>query len=142
MLSLMLHMFSLSVNTSALDFYPGLVSQATEFPQHLARLRKERNLTQQALAGKIGVHVVQLRRYESGTSQPTLDVIRRIAMTLGVSADLLLFGKDERGPDDDLRLQFEAVSRFDPEEKKIIRSLLDGMILKHEARRWSAEKSG
>jgi hypothetical protein len=40
-------------------------------------------------------------------------------------------------------LQFEAVSRFDPEEKKIIRSLLDGMILKHEARRWStAEKSG
>jgi hypothetical protein len=39
-------------------------------------------------------------------------------MTLGVSADLLLCGKDERGPDDDLRLQFEAVSRFDPEEKK------------------------
>jgi transcriptional regulator with XRE-family HTH domain len=142
MLYLMLHMLSVSVNTSALDFYPGLVSQAAEFPQHLARLRKERNLTQQALAAKIGVHVVQLRRYESGTSQPTLDVIRRIAMTLGVSADLLLFGKDERGPDDDLRLQFEAVSRFDPEEKKIIRSLLDGMILKHEARRWSAEKGG
>jgi hypothetical protein len=45
-------------------------------------------------------------------------------------------------PDDHLRLQFEAVSRFHPEKKKVIRSLLDGMIVKHWTRRWSAEKSG
>jgi len=56
-----------------------------------------------------------------------------------VSADLLLFGESGRGPDDDLKLQFEAVSHFDPEEKKVVRSLLEGMILKHEARRWSKE---
>jgi hypothetical protein len=49
----------------------------------------------------------------------------------------LLFAKDERGPDDELKLQFEAVSRLDPEEKKVIRSLLDSMILRHEAKRWS-----
>jgi hypothetical protein len=41
------------------------------------------------------------------------------------------------GPDDELKLQFEAVSRLDPEEKKVIRSLLDSMILRHEAKRWS-----
>jgi hypothetical protein len=35
------------------------------------------------------------------------------------------------------QLQFEAVSRLDPEEKKVIRSLLDSMILRHEAKRWS-----
>jgi transcriptional regulator with XRE-family HTH domain len=130
-------MISLSVNTSAPCFYPDLVSQASEFPQHLARLRKERGLTQQALALKVGVHVVQLRRYEAGASQPTLDVIRHLAVALQVSADLLLFGENQRGPDDDLKLQFEAVSLFDPEEKRVVRSLLDGMILKHEARRWS-----
>jgi len=39
-------------------------------------------------------------------------------------------------------LQFEAVSKFDPEEKKIIRSVIESMILRDEARRWSAEKSG
>ncbi len=81
--------------------------------------------------------MVQLRRYEAGSSQPTLDVIRRLAVALQVSADLLLFGENQRGPDDDLKLQFEAVSLFDPEEKRVVRSLLDGMILKHEARRWS-----
>lgn len=65
-------------------------------------------------------------------------MIRRLAAALQVSADLLLFGENQRGPDDDLKLQFEDVSLFDPEEKRVVRSLLDGMILKHEARRWSA----
>ena len=134
-------MVSLSVNTSVLTPYIGYVSteatSALDFPQRLAGLRKQHSLTQQQLAGRIGMHVVQLRRYEAGTSQPTLDVIRKLSTALQVSADMLLFGKDQRGPDDDLRLQFEAVSRFDAEEKNAVRSLLEGMILKHEARRWS-----
>ena len=107
------------------------------FPEHLAQLRKERGLTQTQLAEKIGVHVAQVRRYEAGTSQPTLDVIRSLAVALGVSADELLFAEDERGPSDDLKLQFEAVSRFDPEAKKVVQQVLDSMILQQEARRWS-----
>ena len=54
-------------------------------PQHLAELRRQRNLAQQALADRIGAHVVLLRRYEAGSSQPTLDVIRRLAVALSVS---------------------------------------------------------
>jgi len=131
------------VNPAAPHSYPAEVKvkkPAPDFPQHLAELRKQKGLTQQQLADMIHVSVVQIRRYEGGSSQPTLDVIRNLAMAFGVTSDQLLFGKDERGPDDDLRLQFEAVSRFDPEEKKVIRSVLEGMILKHEARRWSSER--
>ena len=131
-------MVSLSVNTSpSIEYLSNQAISAVEFPQRLAKLRKQHSLTQQQLADRISMHVVQLRRYEAGTSQPTLDVIRKLSTALQVSADMLLFGKDERGPDDDLRLQFEAVSRFDAEEKNVVRSLLEGMILKHEARRWS-----
>jgi hypothetical protein len=54
----------------------------------------------------------------------------------------LLFGKDERGPGENLRLRFEAVLRFDEEEKRVVPSLLEGMILKHEARRWQTVSSG
>jgi transcriptional regulator with XRE-family HTH domain len=108
------------------------------FPEHLAILRKEKGLTQPQLAEKIGVHVAQVRRYEAGTSQPTLDVIRSMAVALGISADELLFAKDERGPSDDLKLQFEAVSKFDPEAKKVVQQVLASMILQQEARRWSA----
>jgi transcriptional regulator with XRE-family HTH domain len=82
--------------------------------------------------------VAQIRRYEAGTSQPTLDVVRSLAVALGVSADELLFANDERGPDASLKLQFEAVSRFDPETKKVVQQVLDSMILQQEARRWSA----
>jgi transcriptional regulator with XRE-family HTH domain len=110
------------------------------FPKHLAALRKQKGMTQQQLADRVGVHVVQLRRYEAGTSQPTLDVIRSLAVALGISADTLLFAPDERGPDDALKLQFEAVSRFDPESKKIVQQVLDSMILQQEARRWSSER--
>jgi len=105
-----------------------------DFPQRLAELRRERGLTQQALADAIGVNVSQLKRYEAGTSQPTLEVLRNMAVTLSVSADLLLFDKDERGPDDELRLQFETVCRMSAEEKKIIKALLEGMIVKHQTK--------
>ena len=106
-----------------------------EFPDRLSTLRKERNLTQKALSDAVGVHVTQLRRYEAGTSQPTLDVLRKLAVALHVSADLLLFDRDERGPDEDLRFQFEAVAQLGPEEKQVVRSVLEGLLLKHQAKR-------
>jgi transcriptional regulator with XRE-family HTH domain len=109
-----------------------------EFPERLAALRKEKSLTQQVLADLVGMHVIQIRRYESGASQPTLEVIRKLAVALSVSADLLIFGEAGRGPDDDLRLQFEAVSQFSAEEKKVIKAVLEGLILKHEAKRWAS----
>ena len=49
----------------------------------------------------------------------------------------MLFDVDERGPDDELRLQFEAISGFDSQEKQIIRKVLEGLFLKHEAKRWA-----
>ncbi|MBL0379949.1 MAG: helix-turn-helix transcriptional regulator [Desulfofustis sp. PB-SRB1] len=48
--------------------------------------QKEKGLTQQKLAKLVGLHVAQVRRYEGGTSQPTLEVIRKLAVALSVSA--------------------------------------------------------
>jgi len=86
------------------------------------------------------LHVNQIRRYEAGSAQPTLDALIRLAKVLHVRLDDLVFG-DERGPGDDLALQFEAVSQFTEHEKQTVRELLEGMILKHEARRWDAART-
>jgi len=86
------------------------------FPRKIAELRKENALTQKEMANKLDIHVSQLKRYEAGTSQPTLDVFRKLVLALHVSADILLFDK-QRGPDEDLRLHFEAASKLDPDEK-------------------------
>jgi transcriptional regulator with XRE-family HTH domain len=108
------------------------------FPERLAALRKQRKLSQRALAEAVGVHVTQVQRYEAGAGQPTLDVIRRLALSLSVSADVLIFNPDERGPqDDDLKLIFEAVDRFTPEEKTTAKTVLQGLVLQHQARRWA-----
>ncbi len=69
-----------------------------QFPERLTTLRKARGLTQQTLADMAGVAVLQIRRYEGGSSQPTLEVIRRLAFALGISADMWVFDEQERGP--------------------------------------------
>lgn len=101
-------------------------------------LRKQHNLTQQALADRVDIHVTLLRRYEAGKTQPGLDTLRRIALALNVSADLLLFEDNERGPSDDLRLQFEALNRLTDDEKTTVRNVLDALLLRHEAKRFAA----
>lgn len=103
-----------------------------EFPERLAALRKERGMTQQALADQVGLAVLQIRRYEGGTSQPTLDVIRRLAIALGSSADSLVFDDHERGPSETLRYQFEAISRMPEQDQAAIRVLLDAVIVKNQ----------
>ncbi len=55
-------------------------------------------------------------------------------MILSVSTDMLVFDKDERGPDDEHKLQFEAVSCLVPEECNVIKELVEGMIIKCELR--------
>ena len=85
--------------------------------------------------------MTQIKRYESGATQPSLEALKKIAVTLGVTTDFLLFDDAERGPDDELRLQFDVIARLDEEEKRIIRELIDGMILKYQARRWAGTPS-
>eukprot|EP01037_Dinobryon_pediforme_P018968 gene18968-19310_t len=104
------------------------------FPTRLIQFRKAQNFTQQGLAEIAQVHVNQIKRYEAGTAQPTLEALVRIARALHVSLDALVFEDAERGPSDDLALQFEAVSHMPEEERRIIKALLDGMIIKYQTK--------
>lgn len=36
---------------------------------------------------------------------------------MSITSDEHTFCEEERGPDEELRLQFEAITRFDPEER-------------------------
>lgn len=113
----------------------GLITM--EFAVRLSQLRRQKGLSQQALADAVGLHVTQIKRYEAGATQPSLEALKKIAVTLGVSTDFMLFDDDERGPDDTFRLQFDVIAQLEDEEKRIIHELIDGMILKYQARRWT-----
>jgi transcriptional regulator with XRE-family HTH domain len=105
------------------------------FSSRLIQFRKAQNFTQQSLADAAQLHVNQVKRYEAGTAQPTLEALVRLAKVLHVSLDALVFDETERGPSDDLALQFEAVSMMPEEERRIIKALLDGMIMKYQTRK-------
>ncbi|UNK63025.1 helix-turn-helix transcriptional regulator [Buttiauxella ferragutiae] len=105
------------------------------FSTRFLQLRKEHGLTQPQMADKVGIHLTQVRRYESGEAQPSLEILKRIAVTFSVSADWLIFEEGEREPQDELKLKFEAIKQMDEEELKSVTSVLDALILKHQARR-------
>jgi hypothetical protein len=54
---------------------------------------------------------------------------------------LLAFDEAERAPSDDLALQFEAVSNMPDEERRIIKALLDGMIIKYQTKQMTGNLS-
>ena len=111
------------------------------FPQKLVQLRRTKGMSQQALSDATGIHVTQIKRYEGGSAQPSMEGLKKMARTLDCSTDELVFDESERPIADDLKLQFEAISRLPEEDRKIARALLEGLILKHEARRWEQAAS-
>jgi transcriptional regulator with XRE-family HTH domain len=119
-----------------LDDSPLPLVLVVQFSKRLAQLRKKHGLTQKALAVTAGVHLSQYRRYESGLSQPTLEVIRNLAKGLNVSADALVFDEDERNPPEDLRMYFEALQQLNDDDRRTVLSVIEGLAVKREALRW------
>lgn len=111
------------------------------FADRLAALRKQRGLTQEALADLVGVTKTQVYRYENNGSQPTLDVIKKLALALSVTTDELIFEVDERKADDSLTLLLEGISQLDPDEKHVIKEMVEGILLKHQARRLFGDRA-
>lgn len=106
------------------------------FAEKLSKLRNNKGLTQQKMAEKAGIGIAQLRRYEGGKSSPTLEVIKNIAKTLGVSTDELIFDEGEgiasaRVVDRELLEQFEMISRLNSHDKDAIKTVLESMIIKN-----------
>ncbi len=86
------------------------------------------------MAEKIGVHITQVKRYEAGQAQPSIEILKKIAVAFNVTTDWLIFEEVERELPNSLQMKFEAVSQMSEEDQHTIQSLIDGMILKHQAR--------
>lgn len=49
---------------------------------------------------------------------------------------MLVFEDGERGPSEDLLHLFEAASQLDEHERDVLRTVIEGVLLKHDAKRW------
>lgn len=58
---------------------------ATDIGQAIKENRIKKGMTQADLADKVGLATITIRQYEKGTREPKLEVLRKIALSLGVS---------------------------------------------------------
>lgn len=116
------------------------------FDRSLVKFRKEKGLTQEELVRLSGVAISQIRRYESGKSSPSLDVIIKIAKALGTSIDEMVFDKHtgvaaNKILDRELLEQFEAISIMSNDEKYVVKKMLEGFIVKHHVEKFIQPKT-
>lgn len=62
----------------------------TRLGRNLRRLRDEKGLSQEAFAHEAGIHRTYISDIERGARNPTITVIEKIAVALGVTASTLL----------------------------------------------------
>jgi transcriptional regulator with XRE-family HTH domain len=62
----------------------------TRLGRNLRRLRNGKGLSQEAFAHEAGIHRTYISDIERGARNPTITVIEKIAVALGVTASTLL----------------------------------------------------
>lgn len=65
-----------------------------EFPHRLYQLRRERGLSQEELADRLGVTRQAVQKWEAGASRPDMDNLVLVAREFDVSLDWLLTGQE------------------------------------------------
>ncbi|MDL2248744.1 helix-turn-helix domain-containing protein [Tyzzerella sp. OttesenSCG-928-J15] len=68
------------------------------FSQRLKELRKARNVKQTDVAEYLGVQPRTIRFYESGTNEPSFELVVKLADFYDVSTDYLLGRTDDETP--------------------------------------------
>jgi transcriptional regulator with XRE-family HTH domain len=105
------------------------------FGERLAEARRSAKLTQGELADKADIHISHVQRIEAGTSQPTVDVLKRLAEALTVSLDFLVFDRTseaaaQRLADSELIEHFAAVEHLDDDDKQAVKKIIAALIVK------------
>lgn len=67
-----------------------------------------------------------------------MEVYCRFRLLGNMPTDFLIFAESELAPDANLALQFQAIAGMPEPQQAVIRQLLEGMIIKYEAERWSS----
>ena len=110
-----------------------------DFADRLRRIRKDKKLTQSELARTIGVHYVQIGRYELRQSRPSAVMLIRLAAALDISIDHLVYGSSREEyqanlEDKELLLLFREIKALSHHDKIALKKILSDFILERQKR--------
>lgn len=99
------------------------------FGERLSELRKQKKLSQDDLAKKIGVHAPVIGRYERSEVKPSIEVAVNIADALNVSLDYLV-GSTDLMLDKSILSRIQNIQQLNDEDKGHLFALMDAFLLK------------
>ena len=110
------------------------------FGKKLQQLRKEKKWTQDELGKQIGIHGRSIGAYEAGINFPSRKTLLKLADIFGVSIEYFLVEEENTLAsvpirDKELLQYFLEVDRMDDEAKKVIKTVIDGMIAKERGKK-------
>lgn len=109
-----------------------------ELGARIATARKERGMTQQALADQLGVSQQTLAHYEVGRVGVGAAMLPILSELLDLSFDELLVGEalartpGKRGPASRLQQQIDAVAQLPKAEQRFVSKMLDNLLAQHQ----------
>ncbi len=97
--------------------------------------RKNKGLSQKQLAEIVGINTSHLSRLENGRYKPSIEVLKKLAAALQVSADYLLSSTDEEA--EEIKIQDQSfadkirlLDSLDGKEKETVVNVIDAMLTK------------
>jgi transcriptional regulator with XRE-family HTH domain len=106
-----------------------------KFKEKLVYLRKQKKWSQQELSDQVGVQITHISRLENGKSQPSVELLRKIAQAFGVTMDYLVDEEaEEASPvtikNKSLAKKLELLEHLDQEDQQTIINVIDSMLTK------------
>lgn len=110
-----------------------------ELGEKIKTLRKRQGLSQEELSERVEINATHLSRLETGKYQPSIDVLKRLADALEVSADYLLSPEDEEPAEvhianRPLAERIRLIDSLDEADQQALVQVIDSMLTKHRMR--------
>ena len=123
-----------------MGYAPGVMAgrpptkEAPLFGQRMAALRQARGMSQTDLATRLNMNRAMVTYYERKATNPTSDIIQKIADVLGVGVAELLGngsaprGREKPGPASQIEQQIEQVRRLPRSKQKFVVEFLETFL--------------
>jgi transcriptional regulator with XRE-family HTH domain len=98
------------------------------FGKRMAQVRKEKNMSQDALAKALDSTPTTIGRYERDEVKPSIEVAAKIAATLEVSVDFLVGNSDNFIKDKALLKRINEILSLNDKDRDHVFALLDAFL--------------
>jgi len=107
---------------------------------HITKLRKSKNWSQDELAKEIGSSRIMIGKYERDESSPSIDIIIKLAKVFEVSVDYLLGVGLHANYNPSILKRLEGIESLPVEEQQRVFDYIDLVIRDHNAKKAYTKK--